>query len=147
VRQREKEIEMRIVSIVLRVLLGLIFLAQGVTKVAGLQNAWRDDLEVAPWFWVLTGIIQAAGALGLFASLRYESLVIPSGLVFVVVMLGALATHIRIGDPVAEMIPPTVWLLVAAAIVVIGWQQVQRGGSTASSGPEITSSGEEFAQR
>lgn len=131
---------MRIVSIVVRVLLGLVFLAQGITKVAGMQNAWRDDLEIAPWFWVLTGIIQTAGALGLFASLRYESLAIPSGLVFVVVMLGALATHIRIGDPVSEMIAPAVLLLVAGLIVALGWQQTQSTDSTIAGTHEVTSS-------
>lgn len=113
---------MRMLSIALRILVGLVFTGQAVMKLTGVQNEWRDDLQVAPWFWVLTGIIQLVGALGLFASLRVERLAIPSGLLFVGVMLGALATHIRAGDPVSALIFPAILLLLAAGIVATGWQ-------------------------
>jgi putative oxidoreductase len=118
---------MRILSIVLRVLVGLVFLAQGLMKLTGVQNEWRDELQVAPWFWLLTGVVQLAGALGLFASLRSERLAIPSGAIFVAVMLGAIATHIRMGDPISHMISPAVLLILAGAITVIAWQRTDVG--------------------
>lgn len=114
---------MRTLSIVLSILIGDIFAAQGIMKLAGTQNEWRDDLQVAPWFWVITGIIQIVGALGLFASIRYRQLSVPSGLLFVAVMLGALATHMRVGDPVSQMLFPAVLLLLSGAIAAIGMQQ------------------------
>jgi putative oxidoreductase len=118
---------MRIVRIVLSVVVGIIFLAQGLMKLTGVQNEWRDDLQVAPWFWVLTGVIQLAGALGLFASVRYERIALPSGALFVVVMLGAIATHIRVGDPISHMLFPAGLLILSGAISVIAWQRSESG--------------------
>ncbi len=113
---------MRILSIALRVLIGLIFAAQGIMKITGVQNEWRDELQVATWFWIVTGVIQLAGAIGLFASFRFERLIVPGGLLFVVVMTGAIIQHIRIDDPVSHMIFPAVLLLLSGAIAAIGVQ-------------------------
>ena len=129
---------MRIVSIVLRVLVGLVFTAQGVMKLSGAQNEWRDDLQVEPWFWILIGIVQLAGAIGLFASLSIEKLTIPSGLLFVVVMLGALATHIRVSDPVSEMIAPALLLLMSAAIATMIWRRNREDEDPVSARQEAT---------
>ena len=114
---------MRILSIGLRAFIGVIFTVQGIMKVAGVQNEWRDELQVAPWFWVLTGIIQLTGAIGLFASFRFQRLIAPGGLLFVVVMLGAIIQHIRIDDPVSHMIFPAVLLLLSGLIAAIGEQK------------------------
>jgi putative oxidoreductase len=123
-----KETSMRRLSIGLRVVVGLLFLFHGVTKLAGVQNEWRDDLEVAPWFWALTGIIQLIGAAGLFASIKYDQLAIPSGILFVLVMAGALVTHVRVEDPVSEMIVPAIVLLLAAAIAALAYVQREAPG-------------------
>ncbi len=114
---------MRKLSIVLRIVIGILFLAQGVMKLTGAQNEWRDDLQVAPWAWVAIGVIQLAGSIGLFASFRFERLIIPGGLLFVVVMLGAIVQHIRIDDPVSHMLFPAVLLLLSGAIAAIGVRQ------------------------
>jgi hypothetical protein len=124
---------MRILSIVLRVVVGLVFLAQGAMKLTGVQNEWRDDLQVSPWFWLLIGVIQFTGALGLFASFRYERLIVPSGLLFVFVMLGAIVQHIRIDDPVSHMVFPAVLLVLSGVIAAIGIRQ---------SDPTLVSTGE-----
>ncbi len=114
---------MRIASIVLRVLVGLVFVFQGIVKLSGAANDWRDDLQVAPWAWVAIGVIQLAGAIGLFASFRYQRLIVPSALYFVAVMIGAIIQHIRIDDPVSEMVFPAVLLLMSGAIAQIGARQ------------------------
>jgi uncharacterized membrane protein len=131
---QEGVVIMRILSIVLRIIVGIVFLAQGVMKLTGVQNEWRDDLQVAPWFWALTGVIQLAGALGLLASLRFERLIVPSGLLFVFVMLGAIVQHVRIDDPVSHMLFPAVLLLLSAAIAAIGVRKTDES-SVLSGGP------------
>lgn len=131
---------MRIASIVLRILIGLVFTSQSFLKLTGSADAWRDDLQIAPWFWILTGVVQLIGALGLFVSLRYERLSIPAGLLFVVVMLGALAAHIRVSDPVSDMVLPLVLLLLSSTIVAISWQRTTEHRPGYVSSQRITSS-------
>ncbi len=114
---------MRKLSIGLRVVVGLIFLFQGGAKLAGAADEWRDDLQVAPWFWILIGVVQVVGALGLFASIRYEQFALPVGALFVVMMAGALVTHVRVSDPISEMIFPAVVLLLSALIAVLAYRQ------------------------
>jgi putative oxidoreductase len=114
---------MRILSIVVRVLIGLVFIGQSIMKLTGAQNEWRDDLEIAPWFWILTGIIQGVTAIVLFASLRWEWLAIPASLVLVIVMLGALVAHVRVTDPVSEMIAPFVLLILSGTVALISWKR------------------------
>jgi putative oxidoreductase len=123
------ESEMNKLSIGLRILVALVFVFQGLMKVAGVQNEWRDHLEVAPWFWIITGTVQLLGAAGLIASLRWERLALPSAAIFMGIMIGALAAHVRISDPISHMLFPLVMLLASAGIV---WIHYRRDRSDAS---------------
>jgi drug/metabolite transporter (DMT)-like permease len=116
---------MRKLGLALRILVGLVFLAQGVFKLTGVQNEWRDDLQVASWFWVLIGIMQVVGALALFVSLKIDWLAVPAGLLFVGIMVGAIGTHIRVSDPVVGMIFPAVMLLASLGVAWIAWRDDQ----------------------
>jgi hypothetical protein len=130
---------MRILSIVMRLLVSLVFIGQSVMKFTGAQNEWRDDLEIAPWFWLLTGLIQGVTAILLLASLRWERLAIPAGIVLVVVMLGALVAHVRVSDPVSEMIVPFVLLLLSGTIALISWKRTTTSAIHQSSAGEAIS--------
>jgi uncharacterized membrane protein YphA (DoxX/SURF4 family) len=97
---------------VLAVLLGLVFLASGVPKVAGfdLQNFARFGYP--GWFFYMVGVMEVAGGLLVFvpATRRYGAAVIAC------VMVGAIVTHLKMGEA-GETIPPAVLLAMAAVLV------------------------------
>jgi putative oxidoreductase len=110
---------MRRLAIGLQVLLGLGFLASGVPKLAGAQEAMRDHLGIALWFWILTALVELVGAAGMLAGIRFPRLVVPAGLWIAALMVGALGAHFRVGDSVANMVPPAVYLILALAVIVL----------------------------
>ena len=110
----------------LQVLLALVFLMAGVTKIM----TPAADL-VAMMSWVASvpaaavpviGVLEVAGALGLI--LPWLTGIQP-GLVrlaasgLVLTMIGAVITHIAIGDPIAQAIPALV-LGILASVVAYG---------------------------
>jgi putative oxidoreductase len=107
---------MRKIVITLRILVGLSFLGSAIGKFTGGTDSVRDQLELAPWFWILVGAVELVGALALLASVWVMRLALPAGLLFVALMVGALVSHIRIGDPVSDMVAPAVLLLLSATI-------------------------------
>ena len=110
---------MRKLAIGLQVLLGLAFLGSALPKLAGAQDAMRDHLEIAPWFWVVTALVELVGAAGMLAGIKFPKLAAPAGLWIAGLMVGALVAHLRADDTVANMAPPAVYLVLALAVVVV----------------------------
>lgn len=106
-------------AIGLQVLLGLGFLASAASKFTGAAETMRQQLEIAPWFWILTGVVEILGAVGLLVGIKFPRLAVPAGLWMVAVMLGAFFAHLRVGDPPASMIPAAVYLVLALAVVAL----------------------------
>lgn len=71
------------------------------------------------WFAYVVGFLKVAAALCLIAGLRIRSLVFPSALVIAVLMLGALAMHIKVKDPARKSIPAL--LLLALCICICAY--------------------------
>ena len=113
----------------LQVLLALAFVAAGVQELAGVLEPMREHLGVAPWLWRLTALAELAGAAGMIAGLRFARVAAFSGLWIAALMVGALATHVGAGDPLAATIPAAVLLVLALAVARIRW-----GGAEASTG-------------
>ncbi len=108
---------MRKLAIGLQVVLGLAFLASAVPKLTGAGDAMREHLGLAPWFWGLTALVEIVGAVGLLAGIRFPRLAAPAGLWISALMVGALGAHLRVGDPVANMIPAAVYGVLALVVV------------------------------
>lgn len=123
---------MRRIGIVLRILVGLAF----VVSAAGMfieAESVASELQLATWFVILVTVVKFAGAVGLLTSFWIPRLALPSALLFVAVMAGALVTHIRIDDPVSNMIPPAVLLVLASVIAAIAfWEDLELRDSLAS---------------
>lgn len=64
----------------LQVLLGLAFLASAILKLTGAADTMREHLEIAPWFWVLTALVEIVGAAGMFAGIKFPRLAVQAGL-------------------------------------------------------------------
>ena len=110
---------MRKLAIGLQVLLGLVFVGSALPKLTGAQDAMRDHLEIAPWFWVVTALVELVGAAGMLAGVKFPKLAAPAGLWIAGLMVGALSAHLRVGDAVASMTTPAVYLVLALAVVVV----------------------------
>lgn len=103
----------------LQILLSLAFLASAILKLAGASDDMREHLEIAPWFWVLTALVEIVGAAGMFASIKFPRLAVPAGLWIAALMGGALVAHLRVGDPFTSMVPAAVYLVLALAVTAL----------------------------
>lgn len=72
----------------------------------------------APMFYVVGGLKIACGVL-LLAGLAYAPVVLPAAAVVAVLMLGAVAMHLKVGDPVSKYVPAALMLAMSAAICAI----------------------------
>jgi uncharacterized membrane protein YphA (DoxX/SURF4 family) len=70
------------------------------------------------WLVYVVGALKVGGALCLIAGIWFPSLVFPAALVIGFLMLGALAMHFRIGDPLKKSMPALFMLL---SCIFIGW--------------------------
>ena len=98
---------------VLRVVVGLAFLAAGGSKLAGAPAmvAMFAKIGFGQWFRILTGLLEVAGAIGLFV----PSFVVYAASILGVVMVGAIGFQLTILGQ--SPVPPFVLLLLAILIV------------------------------
>ena len=68
------------------------------------------------WLLYVVGALKVGGALCLIAGIWFPSLVLPAALVICILMVGALAMHFRIGDPLKKSVPA---LLMLASCLLI----------------------------
>jgi hypothetical protein len=68
------------------------------------------------WFFLLVGALKVLSAVGLLVGLWVPSLVLPAASVVVVLMLGALAMHVKVQDPPVKSLPALLMLAMSAAI-------------------------------
>ena len=106
----------RIAVWVVCVLLALEYAFAGITKLIGQDEAVQGFRQAGfgDGFRLFIGAAEAAGAIGLLVlRLRFWA---ASGLT--IIMIGALATHVRAGDPVAKMAPAAISLVL---LVLTAW--------------------------
>lgn len=72
----------------------------------------------APMFYIVGGLKITCGVL-LLVGLVYEPVVLPAAAVVAVLMAGAVAVHVKVGDPVSKFVPATLMLAMSAAICLI----------------------------
>ena len=115
---------MRWVAITLQVVLGVMFLFSAVSKLNGGLGEMREHLQIAPWFWLLTALVEIIGATGMLGGLKYPRLAILAGLWLAATMVGAIFAHLRVGDPPTDAIAAVVLLVLALTAAALA-----RGGS------------------
>jgi putative oxidoreductase len=115
-RRRGKGV--RIGGLVVRGLLVALFLAAAGMKLAAVPFEAESFARFgyAPWFMTLVGLVQLAGAVLL---VRRGTVFLGAGLL-ALVMVGAVASHLRAGDPLPIMLPAIVTL---AALVALAWSR------------------------
>ncbi len=99
---------------------GVLALAFGGAATAKFsKNAMMaEDFErfgYPPWFMTATGAVEAAGAAGMLAGTIISEAAMPAGVLLAGVMAGALASHLRAGDPLWRLLPPAALLGIIAS--------------------------------
>jgi putative oxidoreductase len=116
---------MSIVSIVIQGLLGLGFLMFGVMKFGSKQMV--DEFKrygMSSGFRVLTGLLEIAAAALVVSGIWNEKLAAWGGLLIVVIMLGAIATHIKMKDAGSKMGMPIVLLVLGLIVLLLNWSAI-----------------------
>ncbi|MCX5651663.1 MAG: DoxX family protein [Planctomycetota bacterium] len=72
----------------------------------------------APMFYIVGGLKIVCGVL-LLVGLAYPPVVLPAAAVVAVLMMGAVAMHLKVGDPVSKFVPAALMLAMSGAICVI----------------------------
>ncbi len=119
---------MSIVVIVLQVLLGVAFLLTAVRKLLNTRDSLerRDTLKMPPWFWMLTGVLEALGALGLLIGIFWHPLAVAAALGLAVVMAGATYTNLLRRQPASNAIATVVLLALSVTVAVADWSDLTR---------------------
>jgi hypothetical protein len=102
-------------------LLAVLFLSAAAMKLAGVAQSFeiRDHLGVAAPVWRLIGMLELAGAAGALVGLAVRVLGVAATGGLVLLSVGALASHVRAGDPPAAVVPAGLALLLAAAALTL----------------------------
>ena len=72
----------------------------------------------APMFYIVGGLMIICGVL-LLVGLAYPPVVLPAAAVVAVLMMGAVAMHLKVGDPVSKYVPAALMLAMSGAICAI----------------------------
>ena len=107
--------------IVLMIVVSLAFLAAGGQKLVGSEGQKKDFARFGypAWFMYFTGAMEVTGAVGMFAGVFAPVWGALAGLLLAAVMVGAVATHIRVGDPVKNVVPASVLGLLALTVSLV----------------------------
>jgi hypothetical protein len=68
------------------------------------------------WFVYVVGALKIGSALALLAGVWFPALVFPAAALVVLLMLGALAMHLKVGDPVVKSLPAGLMFLMGVII-------------------------------
>lgn len=112
---------MFIVTVVLAVLLALAFGAGGGQKVAGVKSAMdsADHVRFSHNAYKGIGALELLAAVGLLVGLAVWPLGVAAGAGLVLLMIGAIITHIRVGDKIAQFAPALVLGVLSLVEVIV----------------------------
>ncbi|MFI7665620.1 DoxX family protein [Nocardia sp. NPDC049526] len=111
---------MTVASVVFAVLLAIGFLPLGVVKVLAVADMRRraEHFGYSVSAFRGIGVLEIAGALGVLAGLVWWPLGVAAGIGLVLLMIGAVITHVKAGDGVGEYAPSIGSGVLALAYVV-----------------------------
>jgi uncharacterized membrane protein YphA (DoxX/SURF4 family) len=91
---------MSVLKIVAVVLAALLFLAAATSKLRDAEDSvtMRTHLGVPATLWKLIAVLELSGAAGILVGLAVEPLGVAAAAGLVLLSLGAVASHLRVGD-------------------------------------------------
>lgn len=129
VGETHEGVGMRTVVLVLQVVVALGLLnvwllryGKSTAYRGGAARTMREEFAVyglPEWSMWVVGALKVGVALCLIAGVWVHALVLPAALLLCVLMVGALAMHSKVGDPLRKSLP-ALGMLVCAAILCLG---------------------------
>jgi uncharacterized membrane protein YphA (DoxX/SURF4 family) len=119
---------MTIISIVLRILLGIFFTPEGVIKWTriGPSTARFEHFRYPRWFKYFTGVCELLIGIGFLAGLWLPLLATLASVLLSIEMIIAIYSHIVRGrDRLGEILPAVVFLILALAVLTIHWESLR----------------------
>ena len=117
---------MHIVVVILQIIVAVVLLAvwlfrpnQPTEYRGGDARTMKEEFAVyglPGWTMYLVGALKIGAALALLIGIAVHVLVFPAALLIVVLMIGAIAMHVKIHDPLKKSIPAVVLLTLSACI-------------------------------
>lgn len=92
----------------------------------GEARSMREEFQtygLPAWFTYLIGALKIGVAVSLIAGLWIPALVLPAALLLCLLMLGALAMHVKVHDPLQKSLPALGMLALA---LIIAWGSLNR---------------------
>jgi hypothetical protein len=116
-----------LISVVLQFIVGAgllnVWLLRAQSQTAyrgGSADSLRGEFEtygLPEWFFYLIGFLKIGSAIMLLAGIAMPGLVGPAASIVVGLMLGAIAMHIKVGDPAMKSLPAALMLLMSLIIL------------------------------
>jgi len=88
----------------------------------GRARSLKDEFAaygLPSWMFYVVGTLKIGAALALIAGTWVPGLVAPAAALIVVLMLGALAMHVRVRDPLVKSLPALMMLVMAGGTVLL----------------------------
>ena len=73
------------------------------------------------WSCYLVGFLKVGSAFALLAGLLYPAIVLPAAAIVALLMAGAVAMHLKVGDPAKKSLPAFSVLVLSAIIIAGHW--------------------------
>jgi hypothetical protein len=73
------------------------------------------------WSCYLVGFLKVGSAFALLAGLVYPAIVLPAAAIVALLMAGAVAMHLKVGDPAKKSLPAFSVLVLSAIIIAGHW--------------------------
>jgi putative oxidoreductase len=112
---------MDVIAIILEILLGLVFLMAGATKILGvkMQVDGFKEYGLPQWFRVVTGLVQYVGVTAIIIGFWEPSWSAWAGIWLGFTMLCAVAVHILAKHPFAKALPAVILMILAIVVVLM----------------------------
>jgi putative oxidoreductase len=106
---------------IIGILLGLIFLLAGSTKVFAVQMQIESfqSLRLPQWFRLVTGLMQYVGVGIIIAGLWDSKWLVWAAAWFAIIMFFAVAAHVRVKHTFAKSVPAFVLLLISLLLLYL----------------------------
>ena len=89
----------------------------------GTASNMKEEFEVyglPAWFVPVIGGLKLLSAVLLIAGIWIPAVILPAAATLVVLMIGAIAMHFKVGDPASRSLPAFTMLVLASVVAVAG---------------------------
>ncbi|WP_078410691.1 DoxX family protein [Priestia abyssalis] len=106
---------------IMQVILAVFILVGGLIKLFRIPfqvEHWRH-YQYPLWFMSVIGLIEVIGAIGMIGGIWNQYLVLGSGVLFIILMMGAIHAHIfRAQQPIVMIIPAIICLILSIIVMI-----------------------------